>query len=58
MGETPTVYVTSKSGAYVDMPKNFVRARPLKTKNDLVKTNYSVSVNLICINSYKSGIAR
>ena len=43
MGETPTTYGTAKSIAYVDMPKNFVRARPLKTKNDLVKTNYSVS---------------
>ena len=43
MGETATHYGTTKSVAFVDMPKNFVRARPQKTKQELTKTNYSVS---------------
>ena len=47
MGDTPTGYVTNNKAAFIGMPKNFVKARPLREKQDLVKTNYSVSF-LIC----------
>ena len=54
MGDTPTGYVTNSKAAFTGMPKNFVRARPLREKQDLVKTNYSVSL----LNVYDNAIVR
>ena len=54
MGDTPTGYVTNNKAAFTGMPKNFVRARPLREKQDLVKTNYSVSL----LNVYDTAIVR
>lgn len=54
MGDTPTGYVTNNKAAFIGMPKNFVKARPLREKQDLVKTNYSVSV-LFVNNTFSAG---
>ena len=47
MGDFPTGYVTNNKAAFIGMPKNFVKARPLREKQDLVKTNYSVSISVV-----------
>ena len=49
MGDAPTGYVTNSKAAFTGMPKDFVRARPLREKQDLVKTNYSVSALYLSI---------
>jgi len=43
MGDTPVSYITNAKAAFNNPPNNFVRARPLKSKAESVKTNYSVS---------------
>ena len=42
MGDTACAYITNTQASFTGMPKNFVKAKPLKKKQDLVKTNYSV----------------
>ena len=44
MGDTPVTYITNASAAFNNPPPNFQRARPLKSKAESVKTNYSVSI--------------
>ena len=44
MGETKCCYITNTQASFLGMPKNFEKARPLKKKQDLVKTNYSVRI--------------
>lgn len=46
MGETAVSYMSTKQATFTGMPKNFVKARPLREKQDQVKTNYSVSAIL------------
>ena len=43
MGDTPLTYISNSKAAFNPPPKNFVKARPLKSKIESVKTNYSVS---------------
>ena len=51
MGETACCYITNTQASFLGMPKNFVKAKPLKKKQDLVKTNYSVRNIFSCLNS-------
>ena len=46
MGDTPVTYITNASAAFhTGLPRNFVKARPLKSKAESVKTNYEVSID-------------
>ena len=47
MGDTPVSYITNASAAFHGPPSNFVKARPLKSKAESVKTNYNVSIKQI-----------
>ena len=43
MGDTPVSYISNAKAAFNNPPPGFVKARPLKSKAESVKTNYSVS---------------
>jgi hypothetical protein len=43
LGSDSMEYKSQTQSTVVGMPKDFVRARPLRERQDLVKTNYSVS---------------
>ena len=43
MGDTPLSYISNAKAAFNNPPPGFQRARPLKSKAESVKTNYSVS---------------
>ena len=42
MGDTPVAYVSNSKAAFVGPPKDFVKARPTREKQEQVKTNYSL----------------
>ena len=43
MEGVPHAYASLAKESYKEIPKDFVKAKPLKQKNELLKTNYSVS---------------
>ena len=53
LGDTPTNYISNVKDAFVSPPDNFVKARPLKTRLESVKTNYSVSRLIISAFKYR-----
>ena len=42
LGQTPVEYRSLAMNSYTSIPKDFVRARPLKARTDLLKSNYSL----------------
>jgi hypothetical protein len=49
MGQDKTSYETTTKLAIHGMPENYVRARPMREKADVVKTNYSVSATMVIL---------
>jgi len=54
MGQDKTSYETTTKLAIKGMPEGYVKAKPLREKADLVKTNYSVSSTAMSLLIYNT----
>jgi hypothetical protein len=55
LGKTPIHYQTLAQGSFCEIPKDFKKVRPLKERQELLKTNYELGSEKT---EYESSIMR